>query len=100
MSPDLAMTEISNMMNDYSARYNRSPRQDMAIWDSLDMYYSDPEAYELVATSTKAEAFNRMLKDRWFVKHDYYGLDYEVIDEVVLEYLTSNALVQHVGEEN
>lgn len=92
--------EIMAVMDSYRRDIKRSPMQDIAIWQTLDMYYSDLEAYELVATSTKDEAFERMLADNWTFKYDFYGLDYEVIDELVLDYLRNNQLVTDREETN
>lgn len=74
---------------------------DLAIWQTLEMYYVDAEGHDLVATSTQDEAFERMLADNWqpFQGSNFYGLDYEVIDEVVLDYLIQNQLVTRVDED-
>lgn len=93
------LERISNLMSMYSDAYNRSPRQDIAIWETLDMYYSDPEGYNITMFSTKEEAFERMLADNWKITLDFYGLDYQVIDEVVLDYLIKNKLATYEGEE-
>jgi hypothetical protein len=42
-----------------------------------------------------------MVKDAWIVNmgEHFYGLDYEVIDELVLEYLKENKLVKDTTED-
>jgi hypothetical protein len=42
-----------------------------------------------------------MVKDAWIVNmgEHFYGLDYEVIDELVLEYLKDNELVTSVSND-
>jgi hypothetical protein len=73
---------------------------DLAIWQSLDSYYSRPDNWDIVLTSTREEAFDRMVKDNWYVDmgDHFYGIDYETVDELVLEYLVNNQLVTRVDE--
>jgi hypothetical protein len=74
---------------------------DLAIWQTLETYYKDPDEWEIVLTSTREEAFDRMVKDAWIVNmgEHFYGLDYETIDELVLEYLKDNKLVASVDDD-
>ena len=91
--------EIDRQMSIYSTDTNRSSVFDIAIWHTLEMYYTRPDEYDLVATSTKEDAFERILSDNWtvnFGKH-FYGIDYEILDELVLDYLIDNHLVTRVS---
>lgn len=85
---------IDAALTEHRASTGRSPMHDIAIWHSLVYYYNSPEDWNVVATSTKEEAFERMIADNWSDNYDMYGLDYEIIDEMVLEYLKKNALVK------
>ncbi len=60
-----------------------------------------PDEYDLVITSTREEAFDRMVKDNWFVDmgDHFFGLDYETIDELVLEYIVDNKLAARVDDD-
>jgi hypothetical protein len=42
-----------------------------------------------------------MVKDNWFVDmgDHFYGLDYETIDELVLQYLKDNQLVKEIDND-
>jgi hypothetical protein len=75
--------------------------RDLAIWQSLESVYSRPEDYDLVVTSTREEAFDRIVKDNWHVDmgDHFFGLDYETIDECVLQYLKDNKLVASVDDD-
>ena len=94
MEASFMITQVETTMSNYRNQYHRSGTQDLAIWQSIDMYYSDAGGHDLIATSTREEAFDQMVKDKWTVSHDYHGLDYETIDEAVLQYLEDNALVK------
>jgi len=73
---------------------------DLAIWQSLDSIYTRPDNYELVLTSTREEAFDRIVKDNWhvYMGDHFFGIDYETVDEEVLKYLVDNQLVTRVDE--
>lgn len=90
---------IDAAMTEHRASTGRSPMHDIAIWHSLVNYYASPEDWDIVVTSTREEAFERMIADNWSDNYDYYGLDYEIIDELVLEYLKKNALAKEIEEE-
>lgn len=92
------IAQVETTMSNYRNQYDRSGMQDLAIWQSLDMYYSDADGYDLIVTSTQEEAFDRMVKDKFTVMQGYHGLDYEIIDEEVLQYLEDNALVKRKEE--
>lgn len=98
MEASFMIAQVETTMSNYRNQYDRSGMQDLAIWQSLDMYYSDADGYDLIVTSTQEEAFDRMVKDKWTVMQDYHGLDYETIDEEVLQYLEDNALVKRKEE--
>jgi hypothetical protein len=95
------ITQVETTMSNYTAHYHRSGMRDIAIWQSLESIYSRPEEYDLVLTSTREEAFDRMVKDGWHVDmgDHFFGLDYEVIDELVLEYVKDNQLVTDVSDD-
>jgi len=100
MEPSFRIAQIETLLTAYTDAVKRLGMLDLAIWQSLVMYYSDPDNHELVMTSTKEEAFDRMVKDNWFVDmgDHYYGIDYEIVDELVLDYLKKNQLVKDIVE--
>ena len=101
MKPLDLLKQADSVLTEYRiASGNRIPMLDLTIWHTLEMYYESPDEYDLVVTSTKEEAFERMLADNWspFQGRDFYGIDYEIIDEVVLDYLVKSQLATHVDE--
>jgi hypothetical protein len=54
-----------------------------------------------VLTSTREEAFDRMVKDNWHVDmgDHFFGIDYETVDELVLKYIKDNKLVKDINDE-
>jgi hypothetical protein len=101
MNPSFRIEQVNFLLNQYREAMNRPAMVDLAIWQTLDTYYKQPEEWDIVLTSTREEAFDRMVKDRWYVNmgEHFYGLDYEIIDELVLEYLKNNELVTEVESE-
>ena len=101
MNPSFRIAQVEFQLTQYTQAMHRSGMQDIAIWQSLEPIYTRPEEYDLVVTSTREEAFDRMVADNWFVNmgDHYYGIDYEVVDELVLEYLTNNKLVKDITED-
>jgi len=101
MEASFMIAQVETTMSNYTNQYHRLGMQDLAIWQSLEPIYSRPDEYDLVLTSTREEAFDRMVKDNWHVDmgDHFFGLDYEVIDELVLEYLKDNKLVTDTTEE-
>ena len=101
MEPSFRISQIETLLTAYTDAVKRLGMLDLAIWQSLVMYYSDPDNHELVMTSTKEEAFDRMVKDNWFVDmgDHFFGVDYETTDEMVLEYLINNQLAARVDDE-
>jgi len=73
---------------------------DLAIWQTLETYYTQPDDWNIVLTSTKEEAFEYMVKDNWtvYMGEHFFGLDYEEIDNKVLDYLKNNQLVTEIEE--
>ena len=102
MKPLDLLKQAETMLNEYrySLQNSRAPMLDLAIWQTLEMYYSDAEGHELVVTSTRDEAFERILADNWqpFQGSNFYGIDYEAVDELVLDYLIRNQLVTRVPD--
>ena len=100
MEPSFMIAQVETTLSNYTSHHHRSGMQDLAIWQSLEAVYSRPDEYDLVVTSTREEAFDRMVKENWFVNmgDHFFGLDYEIIDELVLEYLINNQLVTRVDE--
>lgn len=100
MKPVELIKEIDKQLSIYNLDTRRSSMFDLTIWHTLEMYYMRPEEYELVATSTKEDAFERIIADNWtidFGRH-FYGIDYEIVDELVLEYLINNHLMTRVPD--
>jgi hypothetical protein len=100
MEPSFMIAQVETTLTNYTNHHQRPGMHDLAIWQSLEPLYSHPEEYDLVMTSTREEAFDRIVKDAWFVdmgKH-FFGIDYETIDELVLEYLVDNELATRVDE--
>ena len=102
MEASFLIAQVETTLSNYTSQYHRSGMQDLAIWQSLDAVYSRPSEYDLVLTSTREEAFDRMVKDNWYVDMGphFFGLDYETIDELVLDYLKDNKLIKDISEED
>ena len=100
MEPSFLIAQVETTLSNYTNQHHRLGMQDLAIWQSLDSYYSRPDNWDIVLTSTREEAFDRMVKDNWYVNmgDHFYGLDYETTDELVLEYLIDNHLATRVDE--
>jgi len=101
MEPSFRIAQVEFLLTQYTEAMHRSGMGDLAIWQSLDSYYSRPDNWDIVLTSTREEAFDRMVKDNWHVDmgDHFFGLDYEVIDELVLEYVKDNKLATDTTEE-
>ena len=101
MEPSFRISQVETLLTAYTDAVKRSGMQDLAIWQALEPLYSRPEEYDIVVTSTREEAFDRMVKDNWFVNMGvhFFGIDYETTDELVLEYLKDNKLVKDISEE-
>jgi hypothetical protein len=101
MDASFMIAQVETTMSNYTNQYHRLGMQDLAIWQSLEAIYKRPEEYDLVLTSTREEAFDRMVKDNWhvYMGDHFFGLDYEVIDELVLEYVKANKLATDTTEE-
>jgi hypothetical protein len=101
MNASFRIEQVSFLLDQYRQATHRPGMMDLAIWQTLETYYKQPEEWDIVLTSTKEEAFDRMVSDRWNVNmgDHFYGLDYETIDELVLEYLKDNQLVTETPEE-
>ena len=101
MEPSFRIAQVEFLLTQYTEAMHRSGMGDLAIWQSLDSVYTRPDDWDLVLTSTREEAFDRMVKDNWFVDmgNHFYGIDYETVDELVLEYLKNNKLVKDITED-
>jgi hypothetical protein len=101
MDASFMITQVETTMSNYTNQYHRLGMQDLAIWQSLEPIYARPEEYDVVATSTREEAFDRMVKDNWHVDmgDHFFGLDYETIDDCVIQYLKDNQLVTSVDDD-
>ena len=102
MEPSFMIAQVETTLTNYVEHHRRPGMQDLAIWQSLEPLYARPEEYDIVVTSTREEAFDRMVKDNWFVNmgDHFFGIDYETTDELVLEYLIDNKLAAHVDEDD
>jgi len=101
MEASFMIAQVETTMSNYTNQYHRLGMQDLAIWQSLEPIYARPEEYDVVATSTREEAFDRMVKDNWHVDmgDHFFGLDYETIDDCVIQYLKDNQLVTSVDDD-
>lgn len=101
MDASFMITQVETTLSNYTSQYHRPGMHDLAIWQSLESIYSRPDEYDLVLTSTREEAFDRMVKDNWYVDmgDHFFGLDYETIDELALQYLKDNKLVKDTTED-
>jgi hypothetical protein len=101
MNPSFRIEQVEFLLSQYSDATHRSGMRDLAIWQSLESYYTRPEEWDLVLTSTREEAFDRMVKDNWHVDmgDHFFGIDYETTDELVLKYLKYSQLVKDTNEE-
>ena len=100
MEPSFRIAQVETLLTSYTDAVHRSGMGDLAIWQSLESIYTRPDDYELVLTSTREEAFDRMVKDNWhvYMGDHFFGIDYETVDEEVLKYLVDNQLVTRVDE--
>lgn len=98
MEPSFRIAQVETLLSAYTDAVHRSGMRDLAIWQSLEMYYTRPAEYDIVLTSTREEAFDRMVKDNWHVDmgDHFFGIDYETTDELVLKYIIDNCLATHV----
>ncbi len=101
MEPSFMIAQVETTLSNYTSQHHRPGMHDLAIWQSLESVYLRPDEYDLVITSTREEAFDRMVKDNWFVDmgDHFFGLDYETIDELVLEYIIDNKLAARVDDD-
>ena len=101
MNASFRIEQVNFLLNQYREAMHRPGMLDLAIWQTLDTYYKEPEEWDIVLTSTREEAFDRMVADGWTVNmgDHFYGLDYETIDDLVLDYLQNNQLVTETPEE-
>jgi hypothetical protein len=101
MEASFLITQVETTLSNYTDQYRRPGMQDLAIWQALDSYYSRPDDWDIVLTSTREEAFDRMVKDNWYVNmgDHFFGIDYETTDELVLEYLIDNKLAARVDDD-
>ena len=102
MEPSFRIAQVETLLTSYTDAVHRSGMGDLAIWQSLESIYTRPDNYELVLTSTREEAFDRMVKDNWHVDmgDHFFGLDYETIDECVLDYVKDNKLATDTSEDD
>ena len=98
MNASFRIEQVSFLLDQYREATHRLGMQDLAIWQTLEDIYKRPELHDLTLLSTREEAFDKIVKDNWFVDmgQHYYGLDYETIDELTLEYLKDNNLVKEI----
>ena len=101
MEASFMITQVETTMSNYTNQHHRLGMQDLAIWQSLEPIYRQPDDYGVVVTSTREEAFDRMVKDNWHVDmgDHFFGLDYETIDDCVAQYLKDNQLVTSVDDD-
>jgi hypothetical protein len=101
MYASFMITQVETTLSNYTNQYHRLGMQDLAIWQTLEDIYKRPELHDLVLASTREDAFDQMVKDNWFVDmgQHFYGLDYETIDELVLQYLKDNQLVKEINND-
>jgi hypothetical protein len=100
MNASFRIEQVNFLLTQYREATHRPAMLDLAIWQTLETYYTQPDDWNIVITSTREEAFDRMVKDAWTVNmgEHFFGLDYETIDELVLEYLKNNQLVTNIEE--
>lgn len=98
MNASFRIEQVSFLLDQYREATHRLGMQDLAIWQTLEDIYKRPELHDLTLLSIREEAFDKIVKDNWFVDmgQHYYGLDYETIDELTLEYLKDNQLVKEI----
>jgi hypothetical protein len=101
MYASFMITQVETTLSNYTSQYKRLGMQDLAIWQTLEDIYKRPELHDLVLASTREDAFDQIVKDNWFVDmgQHFYGLDYETIDELVLQYLKDNQLVKEINND-
>ena len=101
MEASFMITQVETTLSNYTSYYKRLGMQDLAIWQSLEDIYKRPELHDLTLLSTREEAFDKIVKDNWFVDmgDHFFGIDYETTDELVLKYLIDNQLAARVNDD-
>jgi hypothetical protein len=101
MNASFRIEQVSFLLDQYREATHRLGMQDLAIWQTLEDIYKRPELHDLTLLSTREEAFDKIVKDNWFVDmgQHFYGLDYETIDELTLQYLKDNQLVKEIDND-
>ena len=100
MNASFRIEQVNFLLTQYRQATHRPGMLDLAIWQTLETYYTQPDDWNIVLTSTKEEAFEYMVKDNWtvYMGEHFFGLDYEEIDNKVLDYLKDNQLVTETEE--
>ena len=96
-NPSVFVKAIEVTLDEYRKHNQRNPLVDVSVWHSI-KYWANDEDY--VFTSTPEEIFDRLIADNYhFNFGDYfYGIDFEFVDEKVLEYILNNHLATRTDE--
>jgi hypothetical protein len=95
MNASFRIEQVNFLLTQYRQAMQRPGMLDLAIWQSLEQYFTQPDDWDIVPTSTREEAFDYIVKDNWTVSmgEHFFGLDYQYLDDKVLDYLKNNQLV-------
>jgi hypothetical protein len=90
-NPSVFVKAIEVTLDEYRKHNERSPLIDVSIWHSI-KYWADDEDY--VFTSTPEEIFDRLIEDNYRINFGeyFFGIDFETIDDKVLEYILNNRM--------
>ena len=88
-NPSVFVRAIEVTLDEYRKHNERNPLVDVSIWHSIQYWHTDED---YVFTSTPEEIFDRLIEDNIHIHFGnyFYGIDFEFVDEKVLEYILNN----------
>lgn len=91
-NPSVYVRAIEVTLDEYRKANHRNPLLDASIYHSIKYWANEGEEY--ILTSTPEEIFDRLIADNYHINFgDYfYGIDFDFVDEKVLEYILNNRL--------
>lgn len=89
-NPSVFVKAIEVTLDEHRKATGRNPLIDVSIWHAIKYWASEGDEY--ILTSTPEEIFDRLIEDNYHINFgDYFfGIDFDFVDEKVLEYLLNN----------